>query len=302
MGLALAAGACGKVSNLKARKSFKEANVLYQRQDYQKAAEKYEEVLQADPNLTTAYFYLGNSYDNLFKTSRRGEADNDVNLTKAIDNYKQSVDKESNPQMKKLALQFLVAAYGPDKANDPSQAEPIVQKMIDLEPSDPANYFVLAKIYEDAGNYEQAEAILLKAKEARPNDSSVYMQLAGYYNRQGEFDKTIEALQQRAAKEPNNPEAHYTIATYYWDKAYRDFRLKDPEKKEMVQSGIGAVDRALEIKSDYLDAVVYKGLLLRLQANLEKDVSKQQALLKEAEALSARAKDLQKKKTAGVGD
>lgn len=302
VGLALTVGACGKVANLKARKSFKEANALYQQQNYKGAAEKYEEVLQADPNLTTAYFYLGNSYDNLFKTSRRGEPDNDAQLTKAIDNYKISVEKESNPQMRKLALQYLVAAYGPDKANDPSQAEPIVQKMIDLEPTEPANYFVLAKIYEDAGDYEKAEATLLRAKEARPNDSSAYMQLAGYYNRQGEFEKTIEALTQRAAMEPNNPEAHYTIATYYWDKAYRDFRLKDPEKKEMVQKGIESVDRALAINSDYLDAVVYKGLLLRLQANLEKDVSKQQALLKEAEALSARAKDLQKKKTAGVGD
>ncbi len=204
--------------------------------------------------------------------------------------------------MKKLALEYLVAAYGPDKANDPSQAEPTVLKMIELDPSDPANYFALAKIYEDNGNYEQAEATLLKAKDARPNDSSVYMQLAGYYNRQGEFDKTIEALRQRAEKEPNNPEAHYTIASYYWDKAYRDFRLKDPEKKDMVQQGVQAVDRALEIKPDYLEAVVYKGLLLRLQANLEKDVAKQQALLKEAEALQAKAKDLQKKKTAGVGD
>ena len=37
-----------------------------------------------------------------------------------------------------------------------------------MDPSDPANYFALAKIYEDAGNYEQAEATLLKARDARP--------------------------------------------------------------------------------------------------------------------------------------
>ena len=302
MALVLSASACGKFANLKARKSFKEANVLYQQQDYKRAAEKYEEVLRSDPNLTTAYFYLGNSYDNMFKTSRRGEADNDVNLTKAIENYKLAIEKEQDPKLKKLALQFLVASYGPDKANDPNQAEPTVVKMIELDPKDAANYFVLAKIYEDAGNYDQAEATLVKARDATPNDSSVYMQLAGYYNRQGEFDKTIQALEQRAAKEPNNPEAHYTIASYYWDKAYRDFRLKDTEKKDMVLKGVEAVDRALQIKPDYLEAVVYKGLLLRLEANLEKDVNRQQALLKEAEALQARAKDLQKKKTAGIGD
>ena len=32
--LAIASGACGKVGNLQARKAFKEANALYQAQDY----------------------------------------------------------------------------------------------------------------------------------------------------------------------------------------------------------------------------------------------------------------------------
>ena len=64
----------------------------------------------------------------MYKTTRRGEAENDAFLTKAIENYKLAVDKETNSQMKKLALQYLVAAYGPDKANDPSQAEPIVRR------------------------------------------------------------------------------------------------------------------------------------------------------------------------------
>ena len=77
----------------------------------------------------------------------------------------------------------------------------------------------------------------MKAKEAKPNDPNVYMQLAGYYNRQGDFPKTIEALDAARGLEPNNPEAHYTVSTYYWDKAYRDFRLKDAEKLDMVHEG-----------------------------------------------------------------
>ena len=103
------------------------------------------------------------------------------------------------------------------------------------------------------------------------------MTLAGYYNRQGHFDKTIEALEERASKEPNNPEAFYTIATYYWDEAYRDFKLKEAEKKDFVGKGVEAVDHALQIKPDYMEALVYKNLLLRLQANMEKDPAKQQA-------------------------
>lgn len=305
----IAAGACGKVATLKARKAFKEANTAYGAGDYKKAAERYEETIALagsppPPELTAAYFFLANSYDNLYKPARKGEAENDAYLTKAVENYKKSAEVEQKvPLIKQRALEYLVAAYSqPDKLNDPSQAEPLVKKMIELDPKDPANYGVLAKIYEDAGNYEQAEATLMQSRDQRPDDPTVYKTLAGFYNRQGEFDKTIEAMTQAAAKEPQNPESHYTIASYYWDKAYRDFKLKDAEKKEMVLKGLDAVNRALQIKDDYLEAVVYKGLLLRLQANLEKEPAKQQQLIKEAEVLQSKAKELQKKKTAGVGE
>ncbi len=90
-------------------------------------------------------------------------------------------------------MEYLVAAYGPDKLNDPSQAEPIVQQMIQMDPNEPANYFYLAKIYEEAGRYEDAEQTLLKAKGVKPNDPVVYTTLAGFYNRQGDFPKTMEA-------------------------------------------------------------------------------------------------------------
>lgn len=302
----LAMTACGQVATLQAHKAFKDANGFYQRQDYKGAATKYEEVVQAidpanpDPSLTPAYFYLGNSYDNLYRPSRKGEAANDELLTRAIENYKLSAERELDSGRKKLAMQFLVASYGADKMNDPSQQEPIVLKMIEIDPGDTANYFVLSRIYEDAGSYDQAETMLLKAKETKPDDAAVYMQLARYYNSQGEFGKTIDALQQRASREPNNPEAHYTIASYYWDEAFRDFRLKDDQKRDYVSKGLDAVNQAIKIKADYIEAITYKGLLLRLQANLEKDVNRQQALLKEAEALQAQAKELQKKKTEGI--
>jgi tetratricopeptide (TPR) repeat protein len=301
-GLGVAFAGCSQVEGLKAKMAFKDANSLYQQQDYRKAAEKYEEALAADPDLTAAYFFLGNSYDNLYKPGRRGEAPNDELLTKAIDNYKKAAEQEQDPKIKKLALEYLVAAYGPDKMNDPTQAEPMVQRMIELDPKDPANYFALAKIYEDTGNYEQAEETLIKAREARPNDPAVYMQLAGYYNRQGEFDKTIEALEARTQQEPNNPEAFYTIATYYWDKAYRDFRLPEADKKKYVESGVAAVDKAIALKNDYMEALVYKNLLLRLQANLEKNPQRQQALLKEADQLRDRAQELRKQRAAGASE
>lgn len=300
--LAVSLTGCSKVAELKANKLFKEANALYQSQNYKAAAAKYEETVTTNPDKVEAYFYLGNSYDNLYKATRRGEPENDKNLEVAIENYKKAAERDPNPKMKQLSLEYLVAAYGPDKLADPGQAEPILQRMIQLDPQNPNNYFVLARMYEEGGRYDEAEATLQKAKEMRPNDPVIYTTLAGYYNRQGEFEKTMEALQQRTEKEPTNPEAYYMQATFYWEKAFRDFRLKDAEKHDYVMKGLDAVNKSLEIKPDYMEAVVYKNILLRMQANLEKDPKKQQALIAEADRLRDMAAEMRKKKAAGVGD
>ena len=295
--------ACGQFGNLQARKAFKDANALYQAQNYREAAARFEETIAASPEspeAVTAYFFLGNSYDNLYKPARKGEAENDAYLTKAIQSYKISAERETREDIKKLALQYLVNAYGPDKLDDPAQAEPIVQRMVQLDPSNTENYFALAKIYEDAGNLDQAEAMLNKARDMKPKETAVYQQLAGFYQRQGEFDQLIAAVQRRAELEPNNPEAHYAVATYFWDEAYRNTRLNEVQKREHVKNGLTAVDRALALNADYVEALTYRGLLLRIEAAIEKDAGRQKALLNEASLLQDKAVALKKRQAAGA--
>jgi tetratricopeptide (TPR) repeat protein len=305
----VAAVGCGQVNSLKGRKSYKDANTAYQAQDYKKAADLYKVTLEADPDAKEtlpAYFFLANSLDNLYKPSRKGDPANDQLMEDAVKNYQTAADKLSasdNPDYKKLgklSLQYLVAAYGSDKLNDPGKAEPVLQNMIRNEPGDPANYFMLARLYEDAGEYDEAERIFLAAKDAKPNDASVYTSLASFYNRQGKFPKTIEALEQRAAKESNNPEAWQMIAVYYQDEARKDSRLKEAEKKDYINKGLAAADKALDLKPDYADAMTYKGLLLRLAANVEKDPTKQQDYLKKAKELQDKSEETRKKKAAGA--
>lgn len=303
VGVAVTAAACGQMSALKAKMAARDGHTYYQSGDYRRAIEKYNEALadpeavEADPTLTAVYFYLGNSYDNLFKPARRGEEDNDRYLTQAIDNYKKAAEVSADPKLRKLALEYLVAAYR-DKLEDPAEAEPIVQRLIEMDPNEPSNYYALSKLYEEAGRYEDAEAALVKARELRPNDPSVYMQLGAYYNRQGQFDEAIEAFEQRASKEPNNPEAYFYMVPYFWEKAQKDHTLTDAQKRQYVEQGMTAVDKALSLKPDYLEAIVYKGLLLRTQALIEKDRKKQEALLAEAKSLQEKATALRKKQTA----
>ena len=305
-GLGTSLAGCNWYSMLNAKKSFKTANGLYQAAEYERAAVAYAEtvadpaVFEAAPELVVAYFYLGNSYDNMYRPSRKGERENDALLDKAVNNYQLAADHIDDPQLRQLSMEYLVASYGIDKLNDPSQAEPIVRRMIELNPQETTNYFALAKLYEDSGLYDLAEETLVSARDMRPDDAAVYLQLAGYYNRQGEFEETMIALDERANREPNNPEAFYTISTYYWEKAFRDFNLTEEEKAQHVVDGLVAINQALDLKDDYMEAMVYKNILLRMQANATTNQEEQDALIAEADELRDRADDIRKERAAGA--
>ena len=57
-------------------------------------SKKYEEAAKLTAGDTTCewcpaiHFYLGNSYDNMYRPARKGEAANDEFLNKAVENYK----------------------------------------------------------------------------------------------------------------------------------------------------------------------------------------------------------------------
>ena len=303
--IALAAiplSACTFFEELGAIRTFKDANVNYQRALYAEAIENYEEVLavidasegqsELAQNLTPAYFYIGNSYDSLYKPGGQ-DAENVHNLDEAIRYYELAVERIQDPSLKLLSMQYLVAAFGPDKANDPSRSEPVLRAMILDDPENPDNYFRLAQLYEEAGLFEDAELIYQAVQSFRTDDPVVYLQLAGFYNRAGEFDLTIEALEERAKIDSDNPEAYYTISTFYWEKAFRDFRVTLDEKREYVAAGLEASDRALALNDRYVDALIYKNILLRMQANDTEDLDEQEALIAEADELREMAEELQ---------
>jgi tetratricopeptide (TPR) repeat protein len=303
LGLAVGSAGCGKYSfsSLRARKAYMEANDLYRAQDWRRAAERYEVAASSDPTLEGVFFFLGNSYDNLYKPSKQDDPENQGFIQKAIDNYKKAAQSDPNPLMRQRAMEYLVAAYAPDKLNDPSAQEPIVKQLIEQNPSEPANYFALSKIYQDSGRYEEAEQALLKAKEVRPNDPSVYTTLSAFYNSQGDFEKTMEPLHQAANLTPDSPQGFHLVATYYEEKVRKDHRLPPAQAKDYVLKGIEAEDKALSLNKDYIDAMVYKNILLRHQAKLETDRAKQTDLLKQADDLRNKAMELNKKKATGQG-
>ncbi len=102
-GLSLSFTACGQysINNIRALKAFKDANDLYKKNEFKAAATGYEEALDRNPDFFgITYFFLGNSYDNLYKPAKAGDPENDAYLQKAVENYKLATEKikDTDPQ------------------------------------------------------------------------------------------------------------------------------------------------------------------------------------------------------------
>jgi tetratricopeptide (TPR) repeat protein len=300
--------ACGKysINNLRSVKAFKDGTEAYKKSDFAKAAEEFQASINYNGDQGIVYFFLANSYDQQWKPARKGEPANDAMMEKAVQNYQMAIEKlqgntEMDQKYRQYSYEYLIAAYGPEKLNDFSKAEPVAKKLIELNPNDPAGYQSLGTMYENQGMYDEAEAMFRKAVEVRPDDASVYTALAGYLNRQGKFEETMEALKKRTEFEPNNPEAFHLVATYYQDKIAKHVGLAKAKQREYALAGIEAEDKALSLNPNYTEAMIYKNILLRYQANTEKDPAVQKRLIAEADELRNKAMAMQKKANEGVG-
>ena len=154
----------------------------------------------------------------MYRPARKGEPANDALLQKAIDNYKlasEKITEETSPK-RSLALEYLVAAYGPDKLERSDAGRTGRQRMIQLAPNEPTELFRARQDLRGLGRVPAGRADLPAGPRtpSRTTPRSI-CSVAGYYNRQGDFDKLMENIRnEHRARAEQNPEAHYRLATY----------------------------------------------------------------------------------------
>ena len=297
--LSVAITGCGQLNVLQARKAIKEAHILYAQQDWKRAADKYEETINYDPDQNQAYFYLANSYDNLFKPSRKGDPVNDGYLTKAVEFYHKASQLSPDPKTRTLALQYLVAAYGADKLNDPGQAEPLVQEMIKLEPTEPSELLRPREdvrgrrnVRQDRGDAAQGQG----GAAERPGRVHAARPLLQRHGRVRQDDGC--ALRPRQGRAQQSRGVLHDLGLLL-GQGEQGLPVEGARQAKFLGQGLEAANKALELNPNYIDALVYKGLILRSQALVEKEPSKQKALIAEATQLRDKAEALRKKKAAG---
>jgi TonB family protein len=182
----------------------------------------------------------------------------------------------------------------------PTSRELELQHALASASPDPTTYMELARLQEQRGAAAAAEATLLSLRVTHPHNAPGYHALAGLYQRTGQFDRAVATLEDAAALDPSDPNGYQLLTTFYLEKVKNDITLAPVEKMAYAREGIAAADRALAINPKFVESMIYKNLLLRMQASAEPDAASQRALLAEADTLRSRAMALRNPTPSGT--
>jgi tetratricopeptide (TPR) repeat protein len=296
--VSLVGGGC---TRLLAKQAFRDGNKAYKEENYKKAREFYERAVELNPRFAEAFFYLGSCWQSMYRPGKETE-ENRQNLESAVDAFKKAIEVNdgSTPNLKTVkqnALAALTGIYADEPYKDFEQALDYAKQLVQENPNEPKNLFAMANLYEKFEHVVEAEEAYQKVVELNPNDAKACAALAGFYNKplwegRSRFDDAISTLERCASLDPDDATGFYKVAVFYWDKAFRDPLLNDKQKDEFADKGLEAVDKALGIKPDYVDGLVYKGLLLRVKAQVTPNQRLRTQYLDQAQTLAKQAKEL----------
>jgi tetratricopeptide (TPR) repeat protein len=152
---------------------------------------------------------------------------------------------------------------------------------------------------------------------------SILFQMAGTPYDPKKFEESKSYHQKHIELKPNDPEPYYWIGVIDWTLAFRangelraaynrehvnkQVRDTDPlppalrneytaKFGPLVEEGIGDLQKAIQIRPDYDDAMAYLNLLYRRKADMVESADERAALLKQADDLVDKVKEIKQKR------
>ncbi|HEY3203388.1 MAG TPA: tetratricopeptide repeat protein [Thermoanaerobaculia bacterium] len=224
-------------NKIKSKQEIKRGNEFLKASQYGSALAAYEEAMRLDPGEKKLNKHVGLAYMGLYQPGSKHPKDLEF-AQKAIDHLKAYA--EAYPEDTK-AREYLVSMY------------------------------LNAERYDDAIDFYKND--LLKRN---PKDSKAMQSLAMLYFKKGDFDNGVAWVKKRLEFEGNNPEVYYLIGVQAWDRSYNVPDLDPALRAKIVDEGLQSLNKALELKPDYFEAVSYINLLYREKAKMESDPAKRQ--------------------------
>lgn len=242
-------------NKIKSKQEIKKGNEFLKAAQYLPALSSYQEALRLDPAETKLNKHIGIAYMGLYQPGSKHPKDLEY-ASKAIEHLKTYV--EHYPDDKK-ALEYLVSMY------------------------------LNTDRYDDAINFYQNQIL-----KRDPKDSKAMQSVAMLYFKKGDFDNGVIWLKKRLEIEGNNPEVYYLIGVQAWDRSYNYPDLDPAMRAKIVDDGLQSLNKAVELKPDYFEAITYINLLYREKAKMETDPAKKQEYLDTANKYLQQALEMRK--------
>jgi len=167
---------------------------------------------------------------------------------------------------------------------------------------------------------DQAVSVFQGILKEDPNNIASITGIASLYFQMKKMDEAKEFYKKQIALDPASSDAYYSIGVIDWTLVYRPrmelrARLKitkpedpikdDKERKALaekslplIEEGMNSLNKAMELKPDYDDAMAYLNLLYREKADLEDAADTREADLKTADSWMDKTLEIKKKKAA----
>jgi len=286
-----------KISRLQANHHFSTANHHFTEQKYRLAIEEYERALHYNPELVQAYRFLGESYKNMYKPGMDNEANNE-RAQQALDALTKAL--EIDPDNKQI-IHSLGDMY--DKMRKFEEAEQLFLMILEQEPTNMSNYYVVAGFYkryaaEDNDLKSRAEKMYLRRIETDPENREGYSYLAQFYDEQQplpEFDKAYAAHMIQTEMEPDNALVWYTLGVNRFQKAYRlQNVLPRNERIQVANNSESALLKSMELDNTHAFTYAYINMLYR-NVHSKLYPEREQSYIQRADSWLARYREVRKR-------
>jgi tetratricopeptide (TPR) repeat protein len=180
----------------------------------------------------------------------------------AIDHFQQSISLDPtliNARLylaTALAQQYIPGADTPDNNKMGEQAIDQYKEVLNRDPKNINSVKGIAYLYLQMKKFEDAKQFYRKAIEVDPNDPEPYYSVAVI-----DWTQTYQPRMEERAKLGLKPEE--------WLKDKKVCESLKEKGWALVQDGIDNLNKALELRPDYDDAMAYMNLMFRERADLQ---------------------------------
>jgi len=246
-------------NQVQARMEIRDANDAYTKEDYATALKHYQKARQIDPN--------------------------------------------AFPDLDRMIGYSLIGMYVPEDkspANVKNADAAIVElrKYLKKRPDDRIAREALINLYLNADRITDAINYFQEWLKTHKNDLEAVRSVATLYAKQGNFNESLNWYEKITLLDSRNPESFYVYGVVCYEKIAKNPPADMAERLQIIEKGKRALQKAIALKAEYFEAMVYLSLLYRQQAPIETDPVKQQELVAQANKIRDDAIAIVRKKKA----